>query len=76
MPVSYAANIRPLFTDRDITDMKQAPKGFDLSSYEQVSARADLILQRLQDGTMPCYGPWPDPQVNLFAQWITDGKRP
>jgi hypothetical protein len=30
---------------------------FDLGSYEDVSAYADRILQRLRAGTMPCDGP-------------------
>lgn len=72
--VSFAADIRSLFRTRDIDSMK--PKGIDLSSYDDVSFRADAILGRLRSGTMPCDGAWPAEQVSLFAKWISDGKRP
>ena len=71
---SFAADIRPLFRTKDVDSMKN--KGFDLSNYDDVRARADLILGRLQSGTMPCDGAWPADQVSLLAKWIADGKRP
>ena len=71
---SFAADIRPLFRAKDVESMKN--KGFDLSNYDDVSARADAIRGRLQSGTMPCDGAWPAGQVALFAKWISDGKRP
>ena len=71
---SFAADIRPLFRTKDIDSMRS--KGLDLSSYDEVSARADAILGRLQAGRMPCDGPWPADQVSLFENWISDGKRP
>jgi hypothetical protein len=40
---------------------------FDLSSYEDVRANAELIYERLADGTMPCYGPWPADNVERFT---------
>ena len=49
---------------------------FDLSSYQDVSAHADAILQRLLGGTMPCDGAWPPAQVELFRRWIEAGKQP
>jgi hypothetical protein len=49
-------------------------KAFDLWSYKDVSERADAILLRLSDGTMPCDGPWPADRIGLFQQWIQDGK--
>ena len=71
---SFAADIRPLFRMKDIDSMKR--KGLDLSSYDEVSARADEILGRLRGGSMPCDGAWPADQVSLFAKWISDAKRP
>lgn len=70
---SYEADIKPLFSDRDHRSMTFK---FDLWSYSDVSAHADVILQRLEAGTMPCYGPWPKDQVDRFARWVEGGKRP
>ena len=47
---------------------------FDLWSQEDVSEHADAILDRLQDGTMPCDGEWSPAQVDLFRRWIQIGK--
>jgi hypothetical protein len=49
---------------------------FDLWSHDDVSAHAEAIVKVLRGGTMPCDGPWPDPQVDLFQQWIDAGKLP
>lgn len=71
---SFAAEIRPLFREKDVESMKRM--GLDLSNYEQASGQADAILERLRGGDMPCDGAWPADQVALFEQWITDGKQP
>ena len=71
---SFAADIRPLFRDKDVASMEL--KGLDLSNYEQVSTRANAILERLRSGNMPCDGAWPADHVSLFSKWIADGKRP
>jgi hypothetical protein len=72
---SFATDIKPLFRTGDIDSMRRV-RGLDLSSYDEVSARADAILGRLQAGDMPCDGAWPADQVSLFAKWISDGKQP
>jgi hypothetical protein len=69
-PLSFEAQIKPLFRQGDRPSMSFA---FDLWSYEDVSARAAGILQRLEDGTMPCDGAWPTAQVQLFRRWMEDG---
>jgi hypothetical protein len=69
--VTYAADVQPLFRERDRASMRFA---FDLWSYDDVAANADAILGRLQEGTMPCDGAWPDGQVQLFERWIEAGK--
>jgi hypothetical protein len=74
-PVSFDADIKHLFRQMDVTSMMHA-RGFDLSKYADVSARADAILGRLKSGDMPCDAPWPDGQVALFSKWIEDGKKP
>jgi hypothetical protein len=75
MAISFATDIRPLFRQKDIASM-QAAGGFDLSSYNDVSGRADGILARLKVGDMPCDGAWPSAHVQLFADWIGGGKQP
>jgi pimeloyl-ACP methyl ester carboxylesterase len=71
--VGYEQDIKPLFRPRDRQSMRFA---FDLWSYQDVSAHADAILQRLLGGTMPCDGAWPSAQVELFRRWIEAGKQP
>ena len=75
MAISFATDIRPLFRQLDIASMQRAG-GFDLSSYDDVSARADGIFARLKAGSMPCDGAWPSAQLQLFADWIEGGKQP
>ncbi len=69
--VSYERDIRPLFREEDISSMSMA---FDLASYDDVRANADGILERLSDGSMPCDGPWPEEQVDLFRRWVDAGS--
>lgn len=66
----FAADIVPLFRQKDINSMKRI---FDLSKYEDVKDHAREILNRLEDGSMPCDGPWPDEDVNLFRRWVDGG---
>jgi hypothetical protein len=67
---SYAADIKPLFRERDRGAMLSY---FDLWSYEDVVQNKDAILDSLSDGYMPCDGPWPAEQVELFRSWATAG---
>jgi hypothetical protein len=71
--VSFAADIRPLFREKDVRSMT---RHFDLTSFEDVSTVADRILGRLRAGSMPCDGEWPSEQVDLFERWIQTGKKP
>ena len=70
-PVGFEEHIKPLFRERDRKSMKFV---FDLWSYEDVCANADAILERLQDGSMPCDGAWPAERVAVFARWVQAGK--
>jgi hypothetical protein len=72
--LGYTKDIRPLFRTTDVDAMK--PRGLDLGSYADVRASADGILSRLQDGSMPCDGPWQPTAIDTFKQWIADGKLP
>jgi len=71
--VGFADDVRPLFRESDREAMEFA---FDLWSHEDVSENAGDILERLQDGSMPCDAPWPGDQIALFEQWIAVGMPP
>jgi hypothetical protein len=76
--ISFQADIRPLFTERDIEGMK---KGFNLASYDDVKAHAAAIYDRIRGiggAVMPPApprgeGPWPQSRIELFAKWMADG---
>jgi hypothetical protein len=70
---SYAADIKPLFRERDRGSMLTQ---FDLWSYNDVVEHKDAILAQVAAGTMPCDGPWPSTQVELFRSWISQGTSP
>ena len=72
-PVSFAADIRALFRDKDRQSMS---RHFDLGSYDDVRANAEKILDRLAAGTMPCDGAWPADRVEVFRRWTQTGMRP
>src|SRR5262249_51951329 len=66
-------HIKALFRERDRQAMQSR---FDLWSYDDVSRHADVILTRLQEGTMPCDGAWPPAQIDLFQRWVeSEGGR-
>jgi hypothetical protein len=69
--VSFEGDIRPLFRDKDRERMEFA---FDLWSYDDVKDNADAILERLEEGDMPCDGAWPEEQVALFKRWVEAGS--
>jgi hypothetical protein len=69
--VSFEADVKPLFREGDRQSMQSH---FDLWSYDDVSRHADAILSRVQDGTMPCDGAWPQAKVELFQRWAESGK--
>ena len=67
---TFARDIRPLFRMRDRLTMRWA---FDLGNYQDVSAYAQAILERLASGAMPCDGKWPEEQIALFRSWVEAG---
>jgi CDGSH-type Zn-finger protein/truncated hemoglobin YjbI len=71
--VSFAAHIKPLFREHDRQSMSFA---FDLWSYDDVQAHATDILERLDNGTMPCDGAWPAERVEVFGRWTESGFQP
>ena len=70
-PVSFETDVKPMFRELDRESMQSH---FDLWSYDDVNDHADAILTRLQAGTMPCDGAWPEAQVDLFRRWTESGK--
>ena len=70
-PVSFETHVKPLFRELDRQSMQRA---FDLWSHDDVSQHADAILARLQAGTMPCDGAWPQARVDLLQRWTESGK--
>ena len=71
-PMSFAQDIRPLFREEDIDQMKDIAD-FDLSSYEDVRTHAANIYARVADGSMPCTDTWSKEQVARFKQWMDEG---
>jgi hypothetical protein len=73
--VSFAKDIRPLFTDLDVAHMKRA--GMDLSSHDDVTAHADAIYQTVSSGSMPPPSAgeprWTEDMCALFKRWQTQG---
>ncbi len=69
-PVSFDKHIKTLFRSGDRQSMKFA---FDLWSYDDVKAHARDILERVQNGSMPCDGPWPRERVDAFQRWVSTG---
>lgn len=70
---SFERDIGPLFRMEDVESMLFA---FDLRSHDDVRENAEEILERLEDGSMPCDGTWPQTQIERFRGWIAGGMQP
>ncbi len=70
---SFAADIKPLFRERDRSSMTFL---FDLWDYDDVVTNADQILSVTGAGEMPCDGAWPKDRVDIVRRWIAGGCRP
>lgn len=68
--MSFASDIKPLFRQEDRESMDFA---FDLWSYDDVKTNAELILSRVEDGTMPCDETWGADRIETLRQWIAAG---
>lgn len=71
--MSFESEIRPLFREHDRTEMEWA---FDLWDYDDVKDNAQSILERMEDGTMPCDEVWPEERLEAFRKWMRDGFPP
>jgi hypothetical protein len=80
--VSFAADIKPLFRDMDISHMKSFGVELDDYSYMSNPSNANSVLETVsphngEPPSMPPGGPyWTDVQLTLFAQWQKDGYQP
>ena len=66
-PISFEADVKPLFRERDQRSMKRA---FDLWAYEDVKTHSAAILEAVSNGSMPCDGEWPPASVATLQSWI------
>jgi hypothetical protein len=71
--MSFAEDVKPLFRKEDRASMDFA---FDLWSYDDVKANATMILERIEDGTMPCDETWSEDKVQVLRSWIAEGCPP
>jgi hypothetical protein len=70
--LSFERDVRPLFRERDRGAMLGVAK-FDLWARDDVAEHSQAILQRLENGSMPCDQAWPDERVALFRRWVHAG---
>ena len=68
--MSFATDIKPLFRELDRASMDFV---FDLWLYDDVKTNADLILERLEDESMPCDEPWDAARIETFRTWVAEG---
>lgn len=77
MAVSFAHDIRPLFTDMDVAHMKDFGVRLDDFDYMRDPAHAQNVLNAVSSGTMPPRRSgepgWSTEGVQLFQEWIADG---
>lgn len=73
MALSFDEDVKELFRPKDRAQMEWA---FDLWRYEDVKANAAAILERLEDGTMPCDDQWDAEQIDTFRTWMQEGMAP
>ena len=76
--LSFARDIRPLFTDVDVEHMKRF--NLDLSDHDSVAEHADAILGTVTSGKMPPPGEgrerWTGLMCATFQQWMEQGCPP
>jgi hypothetical protein len=75
--LSFARDIRPMFSDIDVGHMKHA--GMDLSDRNDVEKHAKAILEVVTDGSMPPPGTgerWTSDMCDRFKRWTEQGFSP
>jgi hypothetical protein len=80
MAISFATDIKPLFSALDQDHMLNQVGMFDLWKYDDVKANASAIYGAVKAGSMPPPDSgeqrWPQSQVDTFKQWMDDGFQP
>lgn len=76
-PVSWAANVKTLFTSNDVDHMKHVTGGrLDLSDYTSTQIWAYKVYEYVANGYMPPGNPWTQDMVNTFGCWIQQNFPP
>lgn len=71
--LSFAKDIRPLFTQVDVDHMAFA---MDLSSRDDCATHAGAILSAVKDGSMPPGRRWTAEMCGTFQSWMEQGCPP
>jgi hypothetical protein len=80
-PISFAAQILPLFTETDIAHMANFSVMLAEYSYMSQPANAQDVLDHLNGTASPLMppapaGPWPVANIQLFQAWMAGGYQP
>ncbi len=79
MALSFAKDIKPMFTAMDQDHMLNQQGMFDLWDYNDVKTNAASILSAVKSGRMPPPGEeprWTPDKVQKFQNWINEGYPP
>ena len=80
MAVSFAQDIRPLFTDMDVAHMKRLGVPLDDFEYMRKPRHAQRVLKNVSNGSMPPRRSgepaWSPDTVQLFRDWVAGGYQP
>jgi hypothetical protein len=80
MAVSFAQDIRPLFTDMDVAHMRRLLVKLDDFDYMRKPGHAEHILKTVSSGRMPPRrsgeDTWSPETVQLFRDWMAGGYQP
>jgi hypothetical protein len=75
--LSFARDIRPMFTNMDVAHMKKA---MDLSDRDSVFQHAEAIYKTVSEGSMPPTSSgeprWTSDMCAKFKQWQEQGGQP
>jgi hypothetical protein len=80
MPLSFATDIKPMFTAMDQDHMLNQVGLFDLWNYADVKTNATAIYNDVKSGRMPPSASgetrWTPDQVAKFKQWMDENFPP
>ena len=80
MAVSFAQDIRPLFTDIDVAHMSNLGVSLDDFDYMRDPGHAQRVLSKVSSGAMPPRrsgeAAWAPETVQLFRDWMAGGYQP